>query len=85
MQQSMQEIFSDWSHHYILTLKGARSSMYTESSKLWLYGFETFFNTLSYVKDICDIDGQNTKRVFASKGTHAVDLNPHLQWHRVIH
>lgn len=50
--------------------------MYTRSSKLWLYGFETFFNTLSYVKDICDIDGQNTKHVFASKGTHAVYLNP---------
>ena len=52
MQQSMREIFSDWIHHYILTLKGPRSSMYTQSSKLYLYGFETFFRALSHVKDI---------------------------------
>jgi hypothetical protein len=79
MQQSMQKIFSDC-HHYILTLKGPRSSMYTQSSKLYLYGCE-LFSTLSYVKNICDIDDQNSKHMFASKGTHAVYLNPNLQWH----
>ena len=80
MQQSMQEVFSDC-HHYIPTLTGPRSSMHAQSSKLYLYGFETLFCTLSYVKDVCDIGDQSTKRVFASKGTRAVYLSPIFQWH----
>ena len=50
MQQSMQEDFSDC-QHYILILKGPRSSMYAQSSKIYFYGVGSLFCTLPYVKD----------------------------------
>lgn len=74
---------------HLLTLKGPRGSIYNlytpheiRNHRVYIYGFETLFRTLSHVKEkikntlMCDVDGQNTKCVFETKETQGMYLNP---------
>lgn len=64
---------------YTISMRLAKSPNHI----LNIYGFELYLvHYLLRRKDqqrVCDIDGQKTKFVFASKGTQVRNLNPNLQ------